>query len=159
MTMSQLKEPNYTGRFSRSLDDRNRITIPSEWRFTHESEDMLLAIPMEGPKGKHVMLLAPTVAARVRAKFDEVPLYDEAGQAAVEDFYSRSQEVWFDKAGRILLNEALMAHAGIKSAEENGAVELAGSGGKFTIYAAEVFAQSQARPAANHGETMRRFGI
>lgn len=157
--MSQPTEPNYTGRFDRSLDDRNRITIPSEWRFAHDSQDMLLAIPKTGPNGNHVMLLPPSIAARVRAKFDEIPLFDEAGQAAKEDFYSRCQQVWFDKAGRILLNDDLMAHAGIKAGDESGAVLLAGAGSQFSIYAADVWAQAQARPATNHGETMRRFGI
>lgn len=159
--MSQLKEPNYTGRFPRPLDDRNRVTIPSEWRFAHDSEDMLLAIPKTGPKGNHVVLLPPSGAARLKEKFDAIPLFDEAGQAAKEDFYSRCQQVWFDKAGRILLNDDLMAHAGITKStdDKNGAVHLAGAGSQFSIYAAEVWAESETRPATNHADTMRRFGI
>lgn len=157
--MSQPTQPNYTGRFPRPLDDRNRITIPSEWRFALDSNDMLLAVPMTGPKGNYVAMLPPVRAARVRAKFDEVPEFDVEGQAAKEEFYSTSQEVWFDKAGRILLNEDLMAHAGIKLGEEGGAVVLAGSGNSFAVYAAEVMAEAKKKPAVNHGDTMRRFGI
>lgn len=156
--MSQEKQPNYTSFFEHSLDDRNRISIPSEWRFAHDSEDMLLAVQKSGPNGNFIQLLPPASAAQLKAKFDAIPFFDKVGQAAKEDFYSKSQQVWFDKAGRILLNESLLKHAAINAAKGE-AVMLRGSGNTFSIYSARVWAESESRPAIDHSETLSRLGI
>lgn len=152
------KQPNYTSHYEHSLDDRNRISIPSEWRFAHGSEDMLLAVQKVGPNGNFIQLLPPAIADHLKSKFDAIPFFDQAGQAAKEDFYSKSQQVWFDKAGRILLNENLLKHAGIKLAKGEP-VMLRGSGSTFSIYSASVWASSEARGPVDHSQTLSRLAI
>ncbi len=152
------KPPSYTSHYEHSLDDRNRISIPSEWRFAHGSEDMLLAVQKIGPSGKFIQLLPPVVADALKAKFDAIPFFDQAGQAAKEDFYSKSQQVWFDKAGRILLNENLLKHAGIKLAKGEP-VMLRGGGSTFSIYAASAWTESESRGGVDHTQTLSRLAI
>ena len=35
----------YSGHFDHTLDDKNRLTIPSLWRWTHADTETFLAIP------------------------------------------------------------------------------------------------------------------
>jgi MraZ protein len=157
--MSQAQQPSYTSHFTHSLDDRNRITIPSAWRFAHDADDVLLAVPQNGKNGNYIAVLPPTEAAKLRAKVEQVALSDEAGQDFIATFFSQTQQLWFDKAGRISLNAELLAHAGIKSGEQAGEAVLVGGYTKFNVYNPSCWKEVQASAAKEKGETMRRLGI
>ena len=43
--MSQSGTTVYSGRFEHTLDDKNRLTIPSLWRWVHSDTETFLAIP------------------------------------------------------------------------------------------------------------------
>ena len=43
--MAQSRTSVYSGRFEHTLDDKNRLTIPSLWRWVHTDEETFLAIP------------------------------------------------------------------------------------------------------------------
>lgn len=157
--MSQENQPSYTSHFTHSLDDRNRITIPSAWRFAHDADDVLLAVPQNGKNGNYIAVLPPAEAAKLRAKIEAVALSDEAGQDFIATFFSQTQQLWFDKAGRISLNADLLAHAGIKSGDEAGMAVLVGGMSKFNVYNPACWKETQASAAKEKGETMRRLGI
>lgn len=151
--MSESSTPLYSSNFRHTLDDKNRITIPSAWRFTHGENDVLLAVPQ--PDG-YIAVLPPPEAARVRAKFDEIKYGDRSGQDFAAIYFSRAQQMWCDKAGRIGLNLDLLTHAGIKPKSE---VVLVGVSSKFFIYTPEHWERVQARTAAIMAETMNRLDI
>lgn len=153
LPMSQANQPIYTSRHRHSLDDKNRITIPSAWRYAHDADDVFLAVPQSGG---YVAVLPPAEAAKLRAKIEAVALSDEAGQDFIATFFSKTQQVWFDKAGRIALNDDLRAHAGIKDA---GEAILVGGLTKFNVYSPERWAETQTRAAKDNGDAMRRLGI
>jgi MraZ protein len=156
--MSQEKQPNYTNTFEHSLDDRNRLSIPSEWRVAHGPEDKFLAVQKEGPNGKFIQVLSPAVAAQMKVKLDGIGLFDDEGQSAKEEFYSTSQEVQFDKAGRILLKASLLEHAGITT-DEGHPVLLRGGGSTFSIYSAAAWVASTTKVSVNHRKTLSERGI
>jgi MraZ protein len=80
---------------------------------------------------------------------------DGAGQDFVARFFAQTQSFSFDKAGRIGLDDALIAHAGIK----RDAV-LVGSLTKFNIYAPARWGKVEDRTSGeNFGDLMRRIGI
>ena len=155
--MSQENQPNYTSFHEHSLDDRNRLSIPSEWR-AGGSEEKFLAVQKTGPNGNFIQILPPAIAAQLKAKFDAVAFFDADAQAAKEDFYSTSQEVQLDKVGRVLLKGSLLKHAGI-ALDEKAAVMLRGGGSTFSIYSASQWAAAATIGGLDHRKTLSRLGI
>lgn len=150
--MAQPGKAFYTGLFRHSLDDKFRLTIPSAWRYAHEEADTFLATPH--PDG-YVAVLPPAEVEKLHAKIAQIALSDGGGQDFAARFFAQTQSFSFDKAGRIGLGEALLAHAGI----EKEAV-LVGSLTKFNIYAPARWQKVEARTSGeNFGDLMRRMGI
>lgn len=150
--MAQSGKAVYTGLFRHSLDDKFRLTIPSAWRYAHEEADSFLATPH--PDG-YIAVLPPAEVEKLHAKIAQIALSDGGGQDFAARFFAQTQSFSFDKAGRIGLEDALLAHAGI----EKEAV-LVGSLTKFNIYAPSRWTKVEARTAGeNFGDLMRRMGI
>lgn len=150
--MSQLGTASYTGNFRHTLDDKNRVTIPSAWRAAHAEGEQFLATPQ--PDG-YIAILPPAEVAKLRAKIEAIALSDAAGQDFAARFFSQTQTLGFDKQGRIMLNGDLLAHAGIGK----DAV-LVGSLTKFSLYSPERWERVQQRTSGeNFGDIMRRLGI
>lgn len=150
--MAQSGKAFYTGRHSRLLDDKFRLTIPSDWRDAHEEGDTFLATPH--PDG-YVAVLPPAEVEKLRAKIEQIALSDGGGQDFAARFFAETQTFKFDKAGRIGLEDSLLAHAGIEKD-----VVLVGSLTKFNIYSPERWKKVEARTAGeNFGDLMRRMGI
>ncbi len=150
--MSQSIPPLYTGLFRHTLDDKNRLTIPSAWRFAHGENDTFLATPH--PDG-YIAVLPPAEVEKLRAKIAAMALSDGAGQDFVARFFAQTHSLWFDKAGRMNLSAELLKHANITK----DAV-LVGGLTKFNIYTPERWTQVEARTSGeNFGDLMRRLGI
>ncbi len=142
----------YTGLFGRTLDDKGRLTIPSEWRHAPPGEQTFLATPH--PDG-YIAVLPPAEVEKLYAKIAAQKLSDSAAQAFAARFFAQTQGFTYDKNGRIGLTEALLRHAGI----EKDAV-LVGSLTKFNIYNPARWQQEEARTAGeNFGDLMRRLDI
>lgn len=142
----------YTGLFRHSLDDKNRVTIPSAWRTAHGEGEQFLATPH--PDG-YIAILPPAEIEKLRAKIEAIALSDGAGQDFAARFFAQTQAVGFDKQGRIMLNGELLGHAGIGK----DAV-LVGSFTKFNLYSPELWSRVEQRTAAGSiGDVMRRLGI
>ena len=142
----------YTGLFRHTLDDKGRLTIPSEWRVAHASEDTFLATPH--PDG-YIAVLPPEEVEILRAKIAAQKLSDSAAQKFAVKFFSRTQSFSYDKTGRAGFTAELLKHAGI----EKDAV-LVGSLTKFNIYSPARWQQEET-PAdgESFGDLMRRLDI
>jgi MraZ protein len=144
-------KPLYTGIFRHSLDDKNRLTIPSSWRSAHAESDQFLILPLDG----FLSVVPPDQVAKLYDKAAEVSLSDTEAQGASSDFFGNSLAFTFDKAGRVMLTPALCASAGIGKD-----VVLAGTLTKFNLYSPEQWARVQAAKAAQKpGDLLRRIGI
>ena len=142
----------FTGLFRHSLDDKGRLTIPSEWRHAHPPEAAFLATPH--PDG-YIAVLPPAEVEKLHGKVSAMKLSDTAAQAFNARFFSQTQSFTFDKSGRAGLTAELLRHAGI----EKEAV-LVGSLTKFNIYNPARWQQEEARTAGeNFGDLMRRLDI
>jgi MraZ protein len=142
----------YTGLFRHTLDDKARLTIPSAWRFAHAEDDTFLATPH--PDG-YLAVLPPAEVEKLHEKIAAMKLSDAAAQAFAARFFSQTQAIYFDKAGRVGLSADLLRHAGI----EKEAV-LVGSLTKFNIYNPARWQQEEMRTAGeNFGDLMRRLDI
>jgi len=116
----------YAGEFRHSIDEKNRITIPSRWRRAEGEEFILL------PEPNHQFLLVmspeefdrmstqagsdPTVSARDRRVFSR-------------QLHSRAEHAASDRQGRLVLPEQVCKQLGLK-----GEVALVGGRGRFEIW-------------------------
>lgn len=149
--MSTSLKPFYTGSFQHTLDDKNRLTIPSVWRSAHAEGETFLVIPLEG----YLAVLPPAEAQKLYDRVAAQALSDAEAQEAAADFFSKTLSFHFDKAGRFTLTPQLCAHAGIAK----DAV-LVGSMNKFNLYSPEHWHRVQAATAAQKaGDRLRRMGI
>ena len=144
--------PSYTGLFRHTLDEKNRLTIPSAWRAAHGEADQFLATPH--PDG-YIAVLPPAEVAKLRAKIEAIPLSDGSAQDFAARFFAQTQALSFDKQGRIMVIGELLAHAGISK----DAV-IVGSLTKFSLYSPDRWSRVEQRTAGeNFGDLMRRIGI
>ena len=150
--MSSSSRPRYTGHFRHSLDDKNRLTIPSGWRVAHSEEDEFVALPH--PDG-YIAVLPPSEVDRLYDKAAEKNLSDSEAQDVLTQLFSHALTVRFDKQGRIALTPELLEHASITK----DAV-LAGSLSKFGIWSPAGWdAKGQRMDNQTYRDLMRRAGI
>lgn len=150
--MSTSGKTSYTGLFRHSLDDKNRVTIPSSWRAAHANGDVFLATPHQ--KG-YIAVLPPAEVDKLREKISQAPLSDTAAQDFAARFFAKTQGVWFDSQGRMMFNAELLKHAGI-----SGEVVLVGTLTKFNVYSPERWREVEERTSAESDlDIMRRMGI
>ena len=150
--MAQAGNAAYTGLFRHTLDDKGRLTIPSEWRAAHIAEATFLATPH--PDG-YIAVLPPEEVDTLRAKIAAQKLSDSAAQKFAAQFFSKTQSFSYDKTGRAGFTAELLKHAGI----EKDAV-LVGSLTKFNIYSPARWQQEET-PATGEsfGDLMRKLDI
>ncbi len=149
--MSSPAKPFYTGSFRHTLDDKNRLTIPSAWRSAHAEGDTFLIVPLDGYLG----VLPPAEAQKLYDRVAAQSLSDSEAQEAAADFFSKTLSFSFDKAGRVMLTPELCFHAGIAKD-----VVLAGSMNKFNLYSPEHWDRLQAAAALQKpADRLRRMGI
>jgi MraZ protein len=100
----------YVGEFQHNLDVKNRLTIPSKWRFNGDNDEVYLALP--NPVGC-ISVYPPKMVAKLEEKVQEVSLGDKKSQRALTRLFSKADHFGCDKNGRIVLSENLIKHASI----------------------------------------------
>jgi MraZ protein len=131
--MSAQEKCIFVGEFRHNLDDKNRVTVPSKWRFSGDDEDVFLALP--NPIGC-ISIYPPKMVAKLKEKVESVSLGNKKGQKALAKLFSKADYFGCDKSGRITLNEKLISHAGLTK-ESN----LVGNFATFNIWNPERYAQ------------------
>jgi MraZ protein len=116
----------YAGEFRHSIDDKNRITIPSRWRRGRPEEFILL------PEASHQFLIVmpPPEFAKVSSDAgtnQTVPARDR--RVFLRHLHSRAQHAGADRQGRLVLPEDLCRKVGLK-----GEVALVGGQARFEIW-------------------------
>jgi MraZ protein len=150
--MAQSRTTVYSGRFEHTLDDKNRLTIPSLWRWVHTDEETFLAIPH--PDG-YIAVLPPVRVDKLLAQIGEMKLSDRDAQAVKAKIFSEALSFTFDKQGRFGVSPDLLRHAGIGK----DAV-LSGMGDTFNILSPSRWTEMQRATAGeNFGDMMRRIGL
>jgi len=153
--MALFKTGLYVGTHHHNLDDKGRLTIPSQWRPEIGSDqNSFLALP--NPSG-YVTVYPPKMIAQLEERISQISLGDTEGQKAVEDLMSMAHSFACDKQGRINLNEKLVKHAKIGK----GAV-LLGKLSSFSIYSEEIYNAIEAEAPVDpesQAAVFKRFGL
>lgn len=164
----------YVGCFRHNLDAKNRLTIPSKWRFpgnkaNNEADkeadnkvdnkadnevdnevDMYLASPH--PEG-YIVVFPPAEIERLYQKVQGIKMSDRDGQDFIARFFAESQDFECDKQGRINLNPELIKHAGIQKE-----AVLVGTMTRFAIWSPDRWKEAQGRASDEvFGELMKRI--
>ncbi len=133
--MSAHNTGKYFGEYRHSMDDKGRLTIPSQWRPQLESKDNnFLALPSLTEKS--VSVYPPMMIEQLYERFSEISMGDQKGQRAIRRIMSMAHNFSCDKQGRINLNEKLINHADLEKS-----VVLLGEASKFMIYGEAFYDQ------------------
>lgn len=145
----------YVGEFRHTVDEKGRLTIPSQWRPSASGEDnSFLALPNPGG---YVTVYPPKMIAQLEERISQISLGDTEGQQAITELMSMAHSFSCDKQGRINLNEKLIAHAGIRK----GTV-LLGKLSTFSIYSEEAYESFQQKGHSDpesQAAVFKRFGL
>jgi MraZ protein len=140
--MSAQNTGKFFGEYRHNVDDKGRLTIPSQWRPEVDSEhNNFLALPSLTEKS--VTVYPPKMIDQLYERFSQISMGDEKGQRAIRRIMSMAHHFSCDKQGRINLNDKLIAHAGLKKP-----VVLLGAASKFLIYDEAIYDQLMAADEA-----------
>ena len=117
----------YAGSYTKPLDDKRRVSLPSKWRFKGDDADnSYLAIPM---KYGAITVLPPDMVKNLRRTISGITMANPLKRAAISEFLSRADSFGCDKQGRVVLSETLVEYANLKSE-----VYMVGVGASFEIW-------------------------
>lgn len=127
----------YVGDFAHQLDARNRVAVPASWRIAGK-DDGVYYFAWPHPDGC-IAVYPPAMWQELLEKAKGVRQSDKRGQALLRKLFGSGHRFGCDKAGRLLLPENLLKHAGIAKQ-----VALVGLGRNFQIWSGERWeAQSE----------------
>jgi len=140
--------PAFTGEFRHRIEGKNRITIPSAWRFGEEVELFMIRKTLE----KCISVMPRCEVERLKAKADEMPPED---RSHFLHFFGRNlRQVTLDKAGRISIPDEFCKRLGIE-----GEVMLSGSVVTFNIWNVSDFEAAHPEDDDHRASVLRRHGI
>jgi len=142
----------YVGTYRHVLDAKNRLTIPSRWRFAgDEQADSYLALP----QADHVLVLSPIEIDRLYEKLASKALSDADAQSSIQKMFALAHAFGCDKQGRVGLPDQLLRDAGV----DREAV-LVGSLTKFALWSPDRWAHHDSRATGESvGDIMRRMNV
>ena len=142
--------PRFTGAVRHKVEGKNRITIPSAWRF--DEEVTLFMIPKSEKACVSVMTQAQL--DRIMADAETLPLMERSN--FFDMIGSDLREVTLDKGGRISLPEDFFPLLGLPEARE---VWLAGSMRTFNIWSLANFDAQTSVEAERKFTLNQKLGI
>jgi MraZ protein len=116
----------YAGEFRHSIDEKNRITIPSRWRRDGTEEFVILAEAND----QFLVVMSPEEFSRMSIAVESdgnVSARDR--RVFFRQLHARAQHGVADRQGRLVLPEELCKKVGLK-----GEVALVGGRGRFEIW-------------------------
>ena len=103
----------FTGEFRHTLDEKNRLTIPSDWRVSVGDPAKLLI--MQSFDGKYLVAHPYQSMHEGLEKLRRLSKKDPKSRQVLRQMGQVSEVVKWDKPGRIRIDERLMQFAGITS--------------------------------------------
>lgn len=111
MAQTNQQKAVYMGEYSRPIDEKRRLTVPSKWRFSGDDADQAyLALP--NPNGS-ITLYPPEMTSKLYQKVSEIGMANQQKQKVILNLFRKGESLGCDKQGRIMLSEKLMTYANI----------------------------------------------
>lgn len=150
MPKSTQKTISYAGTFERSMDAKNRVTIPSGW--LSEGEGDFHAIPHSS--GDFLMVMPPEEFDSIATSIRESGKPRDFQQKLIRQFYSKARAMAADSQGRILLPEDQCAALSLK-----GEIVLVGGHSRFEIWNPKRWAAMNAEESASYIKEAAEYGL
>ena len=144
------KPISYAGTFERSMDAKNRVTIPASW--LNGGPDEFHAIPHPG--GDFLMVMPPEEFDSVEMSIKQSGIPSDMQRKAIRQFYSQARAVAADSNGRILLPEEQC-----DALKLEGEVVLVGGRSRFEIWNAKRWAKVSAEESASYLQVAGMIGL
>lgn len=104
----------YNSCYTHGIDEKRRIQIPAKWRPESEGTELTMILWPKHQAGSCLRVLPPEEMAALMADIDAMPNGDPNKVVLKRFIGSESVQLTVDKAGRIVLPEAMARTAGIK---------------------------------------------
>jgi MraZ protein len=98
----------FIGNFNHTLDEKNRVAFPARFRAQLES-----GVVMTAGLSAHVLVYPRAGFEQLAEKIDRLNQFDPEAATLRRQIYMDASEADLDKQGRVILPEALRAHAAI----------------------------------------------
>jgi MraZ protein len=126
MESNPLSQRFFAGEFRHSVDDKNRITIPSRWR-KNEAEDFII---LPEPHQQYLLVMSQEEFARMSREAEmNTTISARDRRIFSRQLHSRAEHGVADRQGRLVLPEEFCKELGLK-----GEVALVGGRGRFEIW-------------------------
>ena len=152
MNPEQPAEAIFSGTFERSLDAKNRVTIPSSW--VQQGVIDFQIVPNHNADEPFLIALPPLEFARIEERIQALSRPAPEKRKAIRSFYSSARAVSIDKQGRILLPEDYC-----KKAKLGSEVVLLGGKSRFEIWSAACWHEESAANTESLTEIFDEAGL
>jgi MraZ protein len=150
MSKTDQKPIIYAGTFDRSMDAKNRVTIPAVW--LNDGPDGFHVSPH--PSGEFLMIMPPEEFDSWEGRIQQSGLSKDVQRKAIRQFYSQARAVSADSQGRILLPEEQCA-----AVKLDGEVVLVGGRSRFEIWNAKRWAAVSAEDTTTYHQVAEKIGL
>jgi MraZ protein len=150
MSKTTQKPISYAGTFERSMDAKNRVTIPAAW--LNGGPDEFHAIPH--PTGDFLMVMPPEEFDSIETSIKQSGIPSDIQRKAIRQFYSQARAVGADSNGRVLLPEEQCTALKLE-----GDIVLVGGRSRFEIWNAKRWAAVSAAESASYREVAEMIGL
>jgi MraZ protein len=141
----------FAGEFRHSIDEKNRITIPSWWRGDKAEEFIILP----EPQAQFLLVMSPKEFARMSAQAEaNTTLSARDRRVFSRQLHSRAEHGSSDKQGRLVLPEAHCRELGLK-----GEVALVGGHGRFEIWNLQKWKRAHEEETATYQHVANVIGL
>ena len=144
------KPISYAGTFERSMDVKNRVTIPAAW--LNGGPDAFHAIP--GPTGDCLIVMPPEEFDSIESRIEQSGAPAPERRKAIRQFYSQARAISADSNGRILLPDDHCDSVKLK-----GEVVLVGGRSRFEIWNAKRWAAVSAEESPSYRQVAELIGL
>ena len=144
------KPISYAGTFERSMDAKNRVTIPAAW--LNGGSDQFHAIPH--PTGDFLMVMPPEEFDSIETSIKQSGIPSDMQRKAIRQFYSQARAVGVDSNGRVLLPDEQCTALKLE-----GDIVLVGGRSRFEIWNAKRWAAVSAAESVSYREVAEMIGL
>ena len=150
MSKPNQKPISYAGTFERSMDAKNRVTIPAGW--LNGDPEEFHTIP--APSGDCLIVMPREEFDSIEASIKQRDIPAALQRKAIRQFYGQARAVSPDSQGRILLPEEHCEALGLK-----GEIVLVAGRSRFEIWNAKRWAVVSAEETSAYHEVAEMIGL
>ncbi|HVF72176.1 MAG TPA: hypothetical protein VM940_11270 [Chthoniobacterales bacterium] len=141
----------FAGEFRHSIDEKNRITIPSRWR-RDEGEEFII---LPEPQHQFLVVMSQEEFGRMSAKAEnDSAISARDRRVFLRHLHSRAEHGTADRQGRLVLPEDMCRQLGLK-----GEVALVGGRGRFEIWNLQKWKRAHEEETATYQHVANVIGL